>query len=312
MTRVSVPAMDELIDKKFPVLDDGFIRVVDYMGDDHAIVEAARVTIGEGVKVVRSDRDLIRYLFRKNELGPCEQSHVKIHVRLPMDVMRQWVRYRTAHLQEYSTRYSEAINSQHKTEPNAWRLQAKDNKQGSGGPLTEWPSEDHCIGSISYHGLPNDSTPGDLLTFREKELQEHSTRVYQERIEFGVAREQARKDLPLSTYTECFWTIDIRNGLHFLFERMTHDRPDAHAQAEISSYADILGNEIVAKWLPLTWEAFQDYRLNAMTLSGPEIKSIRDMITKSHYISSVCDNHGLGKRERAELEEKCRRLGMDP
>ncbi|MEJ5350304.1 MAG: FAD-dependent thymidylate synthase [Melioribacteraceae bacterium] len=294
--KVRVPALDEILGKKFPVLDDGFVRVIDYMGSDESIVQAARVSYGKGTKKVSEDRGLIRYLMRNRHTTPFEMCEIKFHLRVPMDTWRQWIRHRTANVNEYSTRYSIAIDATQKTEPNQWRLQAKDNKQGSNGFL--------------------DESIGKKLSEREEELQNFAREIYQERLELGVAREQARKDLPLSTYTEAYWKIDLHNLLHFLSLRM-----DSHAQFEIRSYANVIGNEIVAKWCPLAWEAFLDYQINSITFSSYEIKIINALIkNKIDEALKIAEDLGwLNKienrlarnRERIEFEEKLIKLGLE-
>ena len=231
--------------KKFPVLDDGFVCLVDVMGDDSSVVQAARVSYGEGTKKVSDDRTLIRYLLRHRHTTPFEMAEIKFLVRVPMDCWRQWVRHRTANINEYSTRYSLAIDAAQTTTPDQWRSQAESNRQGSGD------------------SLPLDQ--GQQLTQEETELQQRLRDVYQSRIESGVAREQARKDLPLATYTEAYWKIDLHNLLHFLALRM-----DRHAQLEIRQYATTLGEQIVAPLFPLVWEAFLDYRMQSMSLTRPD------------------------------------------
>jgi thymidylate synthase (FAD) len=239
------PSLESILGKRFGVLDDGFVRVADYMGADAAIVQAARVSYGVGTKIVRDDRSLIRYLMRHRHTTPFEMCEIKLHVRVPMDTWRQWIRHRTANVNEYSTRYSVAIDSAQRTPPSDWRLQAKTNRQGSEGVLP--------LGA------------GKMLSDREAQLHKVAREVYEHRLEQGVSREQARKDLPLSTYTEAYWKIDLHNLLHFLSLRM-----DPHAQWEISQYATVIGEQIVARWVPMTWEAFRDYRLDAITFSRPE------------------------------------------
>lgn len=300
---------------RFPVLDDGFIQVVDWMGDDHDICSAARVSFGKGTKSVSDDRQLIRYLMRNFHTSPFEQVELKLHVRMPMDVMRQWVRHRTMSMNEYSTRYSEAIDARQTTKPDEWRLQSTANKQGSGGFVTEWPgNRDPYL----------DFSPGEYLSTMESAFHESAKEVYEERLKFGVAREQARKDLPLSTYTEAFIKFDLHNLLHFLRLRM-----DSHAQLEIRSYANIIGNEIVAKLWPITWEAFQDYRLQAMQLTRLDIEIIQAIMGDvcggyGHYghnkavqlgwIKQDESDHGYSlvrSREREECEVKLTRLGIE-
>jgi thymidylate synthase (FAD) len=180
------------------------------MGSDESIVQAARVSYGSGTRKIREDRGLIRYLMRHRHTTPFEMCEIKLHVRVPMDCWRQWIRHRTANVNEYSTRYSIAIDAAQKTAESAWRRQSRSGKQGSEGTL---PIE-----------------VGALLTKEESELHAHTRAVYDNRIAAEVAREQARKDLPLSTYTEAYWKIDLHNLLHFLDLRM-----DDHAQDEIRS-----------------------------------------------------------------------------
>ncbi|HUG19282.1 MAG TPA: FAD-dependent thymidylate synthase, partial [Planctomycetaceae bacterium] len=212
--------VNELRWKKFPVLNDGFVCLVDVMGDDSSVVQAARVSYGEGTKKVSDDRTLIRYLLRHRHTTPFEMAEIKILVRVPMDCWRQWIRHRTANVNEYSTRYSLAIDATQATPTDEWRTQAESNRQGSGDPL---PTE-----------------LGEQLTASEREFQEAARKLYQDRIDSGVAREQARKDLPLCTYTEAYWKIDLHNLLHFLSLRM-----DSHAQQEIRDYATSIGENIV-------------------------------------------------------------------
>jgi thymidylate synthase (FAD) len=293
--RVSVPAIDAIIGRRFDVLDAGFVRVVDYMGSDAAIVQAARVSYGKGTKRIHEDRGLIRYLMRHRHTTPFEMCEIKLHVRVPMDCWRQWIRHRTANVNEYSTRYSEAIDVAQRTDPREWREQADANRQGSGAYL--------------------DSETGRNLTQREREVQSVARQVYENRLERGVAREQARKDLPLSTYTEAYWKIDLHNLLHFLSLRM-----DSHAQVEIRQYATVIGTEIVQKWCPLTWKAFEDYRLNAMLLTQLEADVISH-IARGEVQAAMAVARDAGwlekvkgqqtrNREREECGQKLVRLGM--
>lgn len=253
--RPRVAALDEVLGRRFAVLDDGFVRVVDYLGGDDAVVQAARVSYGTGTKRVHEDRGLIRYLMRHRHTTPFEMCELKLHVRVPMDTWRQWIRHRTASVNEYSTRYSIAIDRAQRTSPTEWRLQTRSNRQGSSG------------------FLPEDA--GALLSADENQLQTAARNVYESRIRAGVAREQARKDLPLSTYTEAYWKIDLHNLLHFLQLRM-----DPHAQNEIRAYAMTIGTEIVARWVPIAWEAFCDYRISSVTLSGLELNLLKAILTR--------------------------------
>ena len=287
--------LDKVLGNPFKVLDDGFVRVVDYMGCDESIVQAARVSYGKGTKKVSEDRGLIRYLLRHDHTTPFEMAEIKFHLRVPMDCWRQWIRHRTANINEYSTRYSLAIDASQKTAPGEWRQQSKDNKQGSEGFLEI--------------GL------GAQLTQQEQELQDFSRRVYNERVEKGIAREQARKDLPLSTYTEAYWKIDLHNLLHFLLLRMHH-----HAQFEIRSYANVIGHEIVRRWCPVVWEAFIDYRLRGSKLTRLEIDVIRAIQSGSpEQAREVAVKFGIlpppgqeikRNREREDLEAKLMMLNI--
>lgn len=294
--KIKIDALEEILGKKIPVLNDGFVRVVDYMGGDESIVQAARVSYGKGTKKVSEDRGLIRYLLRNFHTTPFEMNEIKLHVRVPMDAWRQWIRHRTANVNEYSTRYSIAIDASQKTDAGNWRIQAKDNKQGSEGFF------DNAIGS--------------KLSEREEELQQFAREIYQERLQLGVAREQARKDLPLSTYTEAYWKIDLHNLLNFLALRM-----DNHAQFEIRSYANVIGDEIVSRWCPIAWEAFKDYRMNSMSFSSLELQILKQLVTGNKqaalklaeefgWLNKINDK--LSKnRERIELEEKLIELGIE-
>lgn len=279
--------------KKFPVLDQGYVCLVDCMGDDAAVVQAARVSYGEGTRKVSDDRGLIRYLMRHRHTTPFEMAELKFLVRVPMDAWRQMIRHRTANANEYSTRYSVAIDAAQVTKPDEWRMQASDNKQGSAGAV--------------------DGYVGHILTAEEEYLQKTARLIYENRLAAGVAREQARKDLPLCTYTEAYWKIDLHNLLHFLALRM-----DSHAQEEIRQYATIMGREIVKPLFPLVWEAFEDYRLNAMTLTRLEINAVAIMQTRGHFSESkaeawkeVCEKNGWTAercRERDECKAKLEKL----
>ena len=243
--RPHVPALDALLGERIAVLDDGFVRVVDYMGSDASIVQAARVSYGAGTKKVNEDRGLIRYLMRHGHTTPFEMCELKLHVRVPMDCWRQWIRHRTGSVNEYSTRYSVAIDAAQTTMQDRWRRQSPLNRQGSDEFL--------------------DIALGSELSARERELQRLARETYEERLTAGVAREQARKDLPLSTYTEAYWKIDLHNLFHFLRLRM-----DARAQAEIREYAITIGHQIVSEWCPIAWQAFLDYQIHAMQLTRIE------------------------------------------
>jgi len=296
LTRPSVAALDDVVGNRLRVLDDGFVRVVDYMGGDTSVVGAARVSYGSGTKRLHDDRGLIRYLMRHSHTTPFEMCEIKLHVRVPMDTWRQWIRHRTANVNEYSTRYSVAIDAAQRTPPDEWRLQSAENKQGSKGMLPK--------------------NEGKHLSESETEIQMSARRVYEERLAAGVAREQARKDLPLSTYTEAYWKIDLHNLLHFLKLRM-----DVRAQEEIRKYAVVIGDQIVARWVPIVWEAFQDFELHDLHLSRIEREVLVAIIAGlPEGARAAAESSGLLKRakggglapnrERAELEDKVRNFGL--
>ncbi|MEL6822707.1 MAG: FAD-dependent thymidylate synthase [Calditrichota bacterium] len=296
LSRPRVESMDAILGKAFKVLDDGFVRVVDYMGSDSSIVQAARVSYGAGTKKVHQDRGLIRYLLRHRHTTPFEMCEIKFHVRVPMDCWRQWIRHRTANINEYSTRYSLAIDAAQTTLPGEWRMQASSNRQGSDGLV--------------------DNATGNEFTDDETQLHTMARDIYNKRLDAGVAREQARKDLPLATYTEAYWKIDLHNLLHFLALRM-----DSHAQYEIRRYSEVIGHEILKHWCPLTWEAFLDYRVNSMNLTGRDVVIIQQVAAgKTEEAAQTARDFGwLPKnpedpikrnRERAELEDKLKALNM--
>ena len=280
-TAQTTPLLDSLRWEKFPVLDDGFVTLVDVMGTDASVVQSARVSYGEGTRKVSDDRQLIRYLLRHAHTTPFEMAEVKFLVRVPMDCWRQWVRHRTANINEYSTRYSLAIDSMQSTGNDGWRSQAVSNRQGSDGFLKD-----------------NDGHP---LTQSEQELQSLARRVYEERLEAGIAREQARKDLPLSTYTEAYWKIDLHNLLHFLALRM-----DSHAQLEIRKYAETIGYEIIAKLFPLCWEAFVDYRVHAMRLTQLDRGVIHRLASSGKPLPASREDFNSAQDQSWASLERCR------
>ncbi|HYH11260.1 MAG TPA: FAD-dependent thymidylate synthase [Thermomicrobiales bacterium] len=296
LQRVSVPELDAVLGKPFPVLDQGFVRVVDYMGTDSSIVQAARVSYGTGTKRVREDRGLIRYLMRHEHTTPFEMCDIKLHVKVPMDIWRQWIRHRTASVNEYSTRYSIAIDEAHRVQDGAWRAQSTSNRQGS-------------------EGLVDGSLVG-RLSEREGELQDLAREVYQERLDAGVAREQARKDLPLSTYTEAYWKTNLHNLLHFV-----HLRMDDHAQWEIQEYARTIGEQIISRWCPVAWEAFLDYRVNTMSFSDPELACLTAIMAGNQEaaVAAALDRGLLRERngerkptrEGSEFAVKLSRMGLE-
>jgi thymidylate synthase (FAD) len=232
---------------------------------------------------------------RHRHTTPFEMCEIKFHIRTTMDTWRQWIRHRTANVNEHSTRYSIAIDAAQATEADQWRIQAKGNRQGSEGKLS--------------------AEQGAHLSKREAEILAAARQVYNERLEAGVAREQARKDLPLSTYTEAYWKIDLHNLLHFLELRMND-----YAQLEIREYARAIGDRIVSQWVPLTWEAFLDYRFRAMALSATEIEWLALMHAEkgADAIEQMQAKNWLKRendawkpnREAREFAEKLQRLGL--
>jgi len=281
--------VEEIKGKVFSVLDDGHVILVDVMGEDSSIVQAARVSYGKGTKTVREDRGLIRYLMRRRHTTPFEMAELKFKIRVPMDCWRQWIRHRTASVNEYSTRYSEAIDSMAGTPSGRWRRQNPDNRQGSSGQFL-------------------DAEEGARLTAGEKFLQEEARLTYIDRLAAGVAREQARKDLPLSTYTEAYWKIDLHNLLHFLSLRL-----DPHAQYEIQQYAQVIGYGIVRPLFPITWEAFEDYRLGAQTFSRMELLALSHLIFQGGgNLRELGEGEfGFSQREAAEFIGKLEDLGWE-
>lgn len=308
LTRPVCPELDSILGMNFPVLDKGFVRVVDYLGTDDSVCQAARVSYGKGTKSVSEDEGLIRYLLRHSHTTPFEMCEIKFHIRIPMDAWRQFIRHRTANVNEYSTRYSEAIDDKQQT--TNWRLQSDLNKQGSSGLVEKFPPAHEHRASVC--------TSAQYLSNRESAFQMDAAALYQERLDFGVAKEQARKDLPLSTYTEAYWKCDLHNLLHFLSLRM-----DAHAQQEIRDYANAMG-DIVAKWVPKTWAAWNDYnfRRGALLLTARD-KQIIALIHSDDpkcnvlllaqcfgWLDRKTDGTLKTNRERTECENKLKQLGI--
>lgn len=309
----------------FKVLDDGFIALKDYMGSDEDVEQAARVSYGKGTRKVNETRGLLRYLMRHRHSSPIEMVEYKFHVRVPMDTWRQWIRHRTASVNEYSTRYSEAIDSKQKT--SEWRLQAQNNKQGSSGLIKDWPDgvevKSFGDGGYAIDGLDRlipcskDTTPESFLSNEELKLHTLADRVYKRRLKFGIAREQARKDLPLSTYTEAYWKIDLKNLLHFLSLRC-----DSHAQYEIRQYANVIAG-IVKETCPLVFEAWYDYQFAASVWTRLDKLLFKEIVSNhaqwpdtnilklkdnSIFVDTVLnpcvDKIGMSKRELEEFWQK--------
>lgn len=275
--RITSSAMEERLYTPYEVLDHGFIRVMDYMGDDSSIVQAAKVSYGAGTVSKSADRALIRYLMRHRHTTPFEMAEVKFHVKLPIFVARQWIRHRTANVNEYSGRYSIMPNEYYIPEPSSLAEQSKGNKQGREQVLTQEQAREVIEilkdeaerDYTTYMTLLNDDGQGNELPHLEGKPQ--------------IARELARMGLGLNYYTEWYWKIDLHNLLHFLGLRM-----DAHAQWEIRQYADIIGN-IVSKWCPYAHGAFIDFRYEAKSFSVYELDIIREMVRMIELSGSMAD-----------------------
>jgi thymidylate synthase (FAD) len=282
--RPTVAALEALLFQPLPLLDHGFVRVIDYMGDDAAIVQAARVSYGRGTRRVSEDAGLIRYLMRHRHSTPFEMCEIKYHVKLPIFVARQWIRHRTANVNEYSARYSILDREFYLPAPEHLAAQSAVNRQGRGEVLS-----------------------GDAAARVLDLLRDDATRTYDHYVEMlnedeqgaprdparpGLARELARMNLTLNTYTQWYWKIDLHNLLHFLSLRA-----DAHAQYEIRVYADAM-LETVATWVPIAHQAFLDYRLGAVTLSAQMLAAVRRMVGGEAVTQA---DSGLNRREWGEL-----------
>jgi thymidylate synthase (FAD) len=285
--RACVPELEEILYEPLQVLDHGFVRVVDYMGDDSAIVQAARVSYGRGTKKSNEDRGLIRYLMRHWHTTPFEMCEIKLHVKLPIFVARQWVRHRTANINEYSARYSILDKEFYLPSPSALAAQSNLNMQGRGSVLTGEEAE------RVLHLLKTDSQQSYQHYMEMLNLDEGSDQPLNPSRQ-GLARELARMNLPVNYYTQWYWKIDLNNLLHFL--RL---RADSHAQYEIRVYADII-LDIVKRWVPHTYEAFLSYRFNSASLSKEAMDVIKRMLA-GEQITQETSN--LTKREWDELQK---------
>ena len=273
--------MENHLYKVYPVLDHGFVRVVDYMGDDAAICQAARVSYGRGTKSVQNDEGLIRYLMRHWHSTPFEMCEVKLHVKLPVFVARQWIRHRTANVNEYSARYSILDREFYIPEPEALAAQSVINNQGRGEVLTGDEAEK------VLRLLKNDSA----------QTYDHYEKMISQEGQKGLARELARMNLPANIYTQWYWKVDLHNLLHFL--RL---RADSHAQFEIRVYADEIC-KLVSDWVPFAYAAFEDYRLGGATLSSKALDCVKRMI-KGEQVTKETSGMSAGEwREFSALVE---------
>ncbi len=253
MAHANVPAAEEILDESFPVLDHGFVRLVDYMGSDDRIVQSARVSYGTGTTTFRKDRGLIHYLLRNQHTSPFEQVVMTFHIKMPIFVARQWIRHRTARVNEISGRYSVLDQECYIPAPEAVALQSSDNKQGrEQKPVSPEVSEE-------IRGLMADD-------------QNRSYAAYTRLLDQGLARELARINLPLSIYTQWYWQIDLHNLFHFLKLRM-----DAHAQREIREYAEVI-YALARRVCPVACEAFEEHVLGGIRFSRKELDALKDML----------------------------------
>ena len=284
--RVTSPELEKVLYEAIPVLDHGFIRVIDYMGDDSSIVQSARVSYGKGTKKVSTDEGLIRYLMRHWHSTPFEMCEIKYHVKLPIFIARQWIRHRTANVNEYSARYSILDKEFYIPAKDQLSAQATNNRQGRGELITGEQADevlkilkDDAVRTYdNYEKMLNERFDGTIIDEKKS----------------GLARELARMNLTLNSYTQWYWKTDLLNLMNFLFLR-----GDSHAQYEIRVYAEKM-LETVKKWVPITHAAFLDYRVGAAHLSSKGLKIVRSMINgnKVRY-----EDSGLSKREWNELME---------
>ena len=286
--RATVPAVEELLYQALPVLDHGFVRVVDYMGDDAAIVQAARVSYGRGTKRTRDDAGLINYLMRNAHTSPFEMCEIKLHVKLPIFIARQWIRHRTAAVNEYSARYSVLDSEFYVPAPEQLAAQSAANRQGRDAVLG--PEEAQTVLSVMrsdaeqafehYHEMLNEGTGGEAIDEGRS----------------GLARELARMGLPLSTYTQWYWKVNLHNLLHFLGLRA-----DAHAQWEIRAYAKVI-LDVVEKWVPLTYAAFMNYRVGGARLTDQGLAVVKRLIAGEKPSDIDPATLGMSPREWRELK----------
>lgn len=275
--RATAPGMEKHLYNAHPVLDHGLIRVIDYMGDDAAITQAARVSYGRGTKAVQNDEGLIRYLMRHWHSTPFEMCEVKFHVKLPVFVARQWIRHRTANVNEYSARYSILEREFYIPAPENLAAQSTINNQGRGAVLQ---------GDEAARVL-------DMLRDDAMRSYDHYEAMLSQDGQQGLARELARMNLPANIYTQWYWKVDLHNLFHFL--RL---RADAHAQYEIRVYAEAMC-QIVRDWVPLAYGAFEDYRLGGATLSGKAIEVLKRRL-KGETVTQ--ETSGMSKGEWREFE----------
>jgi thymidylate synthase (FAD) len=282
--RATVPALEDMLFQALPVLDHGFVRVIDYMGDDGAVVQAARVSYGRGTRKVSEDAGLIRYLMRHRHSTPFEMCEIKYHVKLPIFVARQWIRHRTANVNEISARYSILDREFYLPAPEQLAAQSSVNRQGRGEVMDEADSA-RVLDLLRHDAMQTYDHYQDLLNENEDGTPVDPSRP-------GLARELARMNLTLNTYTQWYWKTDLHNLLHFLSLRA-----DAHAQYEIRVYAEAMLKSVEA-WVPACYAAFRDYRMGAVLFSAPMLAVIKRMLAGEAVEQA---NSGLNKREWVEF-----------
>ena len=286
--RITSESLEKILYEPFKVLDHGFIRVMDYMGDDSAIVQSARVSYGQGTKKVSNDKGLIRYLMRNWHTTPFEMCEIKFHVKLPIFVARQWIRHRTANVNEYSARYSILDREFYVPKIQHMSTQSTTNKQGRENNLSKKDA-------LKFLQILKDDAERNYKNYEHMLNEKPGGKIIDESKE-GLSRELARINLTLNTYTQWYWKIDLHNLLHFLYLR-----EDSHAQYEIQAYAEIILNKIVKRWVPFTYSAFKEFQLESYNLSSNAIEVIKKKLCgkKVNYEKS-----GLNKREWIELKNK--------
>ena len=284
--RVTSPELEKILYEALPVLDHGFVRVIDYMGDDSSIVQSARVSYGKGTKKVSTDEGLIKYLMRHWHSTPFEMCEIKYHVKLPIFIARQWIRHRTANVNEYSARYSILDKEFYLPEPNHLAAQSKNNRQGR-GEILQGEQAKKVLNLLkgdaertydNYENMLNERYDGSVIDESQN----------------GLARELARMNLTLGTYTQWYWKTDLLNLMNFLRLRADH-----HAQYEIRAYADVM-LDTLKRWVPITYEAFLDYRVGGTEVSSKGKKVLKKLISGE---TIDLESSGLSKREWNELME---------
>ena len=282
--RATVPALEEILYEPVSVLDHGFVRTIDYMGDDAAVVQAARVSYGKGTKKVSDDAGLINYLLRHRHTTPFEMCEIKFHIKVPIFIARQWIRHRTANINEYSARYSVLDREFYIPSLDQLASQSTQNHQGRGDVLDgaeanevlQILKEDSIRNYDHYVEMLNEDPDGNKIDEGRN----------------GLARELARMNLTLNAYTQWYWKIDLHNLLHFLSLRA-----DAHAQYEIRVYADAM-LETVKRWVPITYNAFQQYRVGGINLSASALSVVKKLLAGDQITQ---EDSGMSKREWREL-----------